>query len=513
MSISVTALEKLKRTNLELSSYDIPTDREFPPVKRELQLLTEYTFIYILKLLGIEDEKKLSEILLRLKEGTPFYDFTFLVYNLSKSETDFDFLTLPENIPIYNKIAVVSEYFEIHLLPYANVLKRIAENKQYGLYQENQEIIFFLDEYYAVKDSIDIKEFMHQFRKILKYKTQLIFERFFQDNIFYRIKEVLSKNETIENENTLCFYVYGFDYYNNQISNEEENSLHDHIGFCISYLAKHGELKFQTHRRNKFFPIFKEDKAAVDYFFSHDNIAKRNLNLFIPFLKDVCPREEIFDFCNFLRNNIYKDNGKIFDDSKSFLIRYLTSLIQNKAFSEKTKLYQDIFKLLPQRFICERSPCISHGLLNNKESTLYMFYDDNKNYLFSAFDGGNQNETIPEAHVFVEVNILKKNNSGLVECWNWHELKENQKQEDNKSGIIIHSKRITIDGALRAWRMETASKMKCIPEDILDDVTLSHFARSRPVTRGALPNRFHNKLGDEIINIIRNVIYARDRNN
>ena len=95
---------------------------------------------------------------------------------------------------------------------------------------------------------------MHQFRKILKYKTQLIFERFFQENIFYRIKEVLSKNEAIENENTLGFYVYGFDYYNNQISNEEENSLHKHIGFCISYLAKHGELKFQNHRRNKFFP-------------------------------------------------------------------------------------------------------------------------------------------------------------------------------------------------------------------------------------------------------------------
>ena len=78
---------------------------------------------------------------------------------------------------------------------------------------------------------------------------------------------------------------------------------------------------------------------------------------------------------------------------------------------------------------------------------------------------------------------------------------------------IANCEAITIDGALRAWRMETASKMKCIPEDILDDVTLSHFARSRPVTRGALPDRFHNKLGDEIINIIRNVIYARDRNN
>ncbi len=512
MNRVLESLNRLPKTSSYLFQTPLPVSMEAEPVKKQMQVLTEMTFIYVLKLLGVEDEKTLAELVSRLREGTPFYDFTFLAHNLAKSRTDFDFLTSPENLTAYAKIAEVSRDCDVQLLPYVNVLAKIAENKQYGLYQENQEIIFFLDEYYSVKDSIDIKEFMHQFRKILKYKTQLIFERFFQENIFHRIKEVLSQNEAIENENTLGFYVYGFDYYNNQISNEEENSLHEHIGFCISYLAKHGELKFQNHRRIKFFPIFKENKAAIDYFFSRDNMARRNLSQFIGFLKDVCPKEEIFDFCSFLRNNIYKDNKEILDDSKSSLIRYLTSLIQSKAFSEKTKLYQDIFKLLPQRFICERSPSISHGLLNNKESTLYMFYDENKNYLFSAFDGGNQNETIPEAHVFVEVNILKKNKSGLVECWNWHELKENQKQEDNKSGIIIHSKRITIDGALRAWRMETAAKMKCSPEDILDDATLFYLAHSRPVTRGALPDRFHNKLGDEIINVIRNVLYTRNGN-
>ena len=76
---SLEALSQLKLKSSSLRSLEIPVSSESAPIKKELQFLTEMTFIYILKLLGVEDDKKLSDIILRLKKGTPFYDFVFSV--------------------------------------------------------------------------------------------------------------------------------------------------------------------------------------------------------------------------------------------------------------------------------------------------------------------------------------------------------------------------------------------------------------------------------------------------
>ena len=74
MSRTFSALKQLNQTSASLrNSQFVPTHLEFPPVKKQMQYIAEMTFIYILRLLGVEDEKKLAEIVLRLKEGTPFY--------------------------------------------------------------------------------------------------------------------------------------------------------------------------------------------------------------------------------------------------------------------------------------------------------------------------------------------------------------------------------------------------------------------------------------------------------
>ena len=102
MRLTLASLNQVQQTSASLrKSQIIPTHLESPPVKNKMQYLTEMTFIYILKLLGVEDEEKLSEIVSRLKEGTPFYDFTVLAHNLPKSKTDFEFLSSPEKHPAY----------------------------------------------------------------------------------------------------------------------------------------------------------------------------------------------------------------------------------------------------------------------------------------------------------------------------------------------------------------------------------------------------------------------------
>lgn len=159
MTATLERLNHLKQTTSSLKKSPVPVSLEAEPVKKQMQFLTEMTFIYILKLLGVEDEEKLAQIVSRLREGTPFYNFTFLAHNLAKSKTNFDFLTSPENLSAYAKIAEVSRECGIVLLPYVNVLSRIAENKQYGLYSENQEVGFFLDEYHRYKDSVDASVF------------------------------------------------------------------------------------------------------------------------------------------------------------------------------------------------------------------------------------------------------------------------------------------------------------------------------------------------------------------
>lgn len=355
---SVESLQLLQQTSFSLLSAPVPVAQEYPSVKTQLQILTELTFIYVLKLLGVEDEKKLESILSRLRKGTLFYDFTFLAHNLAKSKTDFDFLTQPENLPVYAKIAEVSQECGVVLLPYVNVLARIADNKQYGLYSENQEIQFFLDEYDRCKQSVSAKEFLHQFKKILKYRTQLLFERFIKDGIFSIIQSTLNDySSKISGEQTLVFYVYGLHYYQSDISNDDENFLLEHIKFCVTHLNSHNAISFESYRPPRYFPNFANETQAIKYFFNHNTEVLSSQNRFIGLLKDVCPTDDAYDFCVFLRKNFYSRWQKniiapiLYESSKSEFSRLMAETLDE--YSDKIPLYQIIQGLLKQgKIIC-----------------------------------------------------------------------------------------------------------------------------------------------------------------
>ena len=412
-------LNRLKQKSYTLISSPIPVSLEHPPVKKQMQVLTEMTFIYVLKLLGVEDEKTLAELVARLREGTPFYNFTFLAHNLAKSKTDFDFLTDPENLAAYAKIAEVSRECNVELLPYVNVLARIAENKQYGLYSENQEVGFFLDEYYKCKNSVDETEFLHQFKKILKYETQNVFERFINDRIFSIIQHTLvDYSSKISAEQTLALYVYGVRYYDAEISNDDENFLIDHIGFCVNYLSKHGEIAFKPQAKAPFFPKFANEESSIRYFFEHNGAVRNSLDRFIALLKDVCPTSETYDFCEFLRENLYAKNPLLFDDRKSEFAYRISTEIRNRAKLGNVQLYKDFCRLLPEKMVCERSP----NLLHHGGRKYYHFFDKRERFLFYADETGNKNQKVPTAHVFVELEVLKRDENGRVVLWNWNEL-------------------------------------------------------------------------------------------
>ncbi|MBR1721834.1 MAG: hypothetical protein IJ727_05030, partial [Treponema sp.] len=77
MNRVLESLNRLPKTSSSLFQAPHPLSLEAEPVKKQMQVLTEMTFIYVLKLLGVEDEKTLAKLVSRLRKGTPFYDFTF----------------------------------------------------------------------------------------------------------------------------------------------------------------------------------------------------------------------------------------------------------------------------------------------------------------------------------------------------------------------------------------------------------------------------------------------------
>lgn len=415
---AIDSLNNLQQTSSSLVDAPIPVDLVHPPVQFQMGYLLELTFIYVLKLLGVEDEMKLAEIMSHLRKGSLFYDFTHLAHNLAKSKTDFDFLTSPENLPAYKKIAEVSNECNIELLPYVNVLCKIADNKQYGLYTENQEILFFLDEYGRNKESVDAKEFLHQFKKILKYQTQKIFEQFITDNIFLIIEQTLKDYEDkIVNDSMLASYVYGIHYYQGLISNENENALIEHIRYCISYLSTQNIINYNPNSPKIFFPEFHTHQQAVDYFFEHNNFVLTSLDRFIGLLKDYCPIDVVIDFCSYLRKNINAIKPIIFDEKKNSFNKYIAEKIREKASKGNIKLYKDMYDLLPLIYQCERSPTfLDHG-----GDPLFIFNKPNGDFLFYALEKGNVSSAVPEAHIIVEVEILEKNKSGYATKWRWNE--------------------------------------------------------------------------------------------
>lgn len=400
----------------------VPSETTSIAIETQLKTLQELPYFPILNFLAEENEAKLCKIVSQLKTGTSdFYEFIFLAYSLSKSETDFDLLTSSEKLPVYEKIVAVSELCGIDLPPYINVLKKIADNKQFGLYSENQEIAFFLEEYDRYKNSCDATEFLRGFRKILKYPTQCLFERFIHDDIFSLIKSTLDFFDSkITNEQILVFYVYGLHYYESDISNEDENFLLNHIKFCVNYLSSHNKITFLPPSETRLIPKFEDDESAIYYFFDHNKETVHSLDRFVALLKDICPSQEANDFCDFLRLNLHKNKAVSCDDIKNHFVKTMAKIIREKIKSENIQLYKDICNLLPQWFICERSPHLFH----HGGFTYYHFFDYYGVFLFYAAEHGNQNQKVPEAHVKIELEILEKNKNGYVTLWNWNSLNE-----------------------------------------------------------------------------------------
>ena len=263
---------------------------------------------------------------------------------------------------------------------------------------------------------------MHQFRKILKYRTQEIFNRFIADGIFNLIQETLKEySDHIQSSQELALYVYGLHYYDKEISNDDESFLNDHIVFCIDYLSRHNNIEFHPRKKVPVFPRFKEESQAVEYFFEHNEKALKSLDMFIGLFKDICPTENVNEFCSFLRANIGKGRKALFDESKNAFSKLVSKLIKEKAQSTNIKLYKDIRLLLPQRFKCKRSPLVDS--INGK--TRYIFIDKNGHTLFYAFEDGNKNREIPKSHDdIIEVEILEKDSDGNVTLWKWSYAKD-----------------------------------------------------------------------------------------
>ncbi len=415
---ALESLDRLHRAGLSLSSAPVPSQAYSDAVKTHLNILDSLPFSTILQLLADENELRLGAIVSRLKSGTPFYSFLVLAYNLSKKETDFDLLTSPENVPVYEQMLSVSEMCGSTLPPYINVLKKIAGNRQFCLYSENQEVGFFLEEYDRYKNSCDATDFLHAFRKILKYPTQRLFERFIHDGIFSLIKSTLKKHASkIASEQVLTFYVYGLHYYQSGISNEDENFLLEHIRFCVSYLLQHDEIAFQMPDKTPLFPAFGNDEAAIDYFFARNKAAVRSLDRFIGLLKDICQSPEANEFCEFLRLNLYKNKRVRFDDTKNHFAKIMARTICQKAKSENVRLYTDICGLMPQVYICSRSPKIWR---HNGE--VFYIFNDAYGVLFCALESGGRNVKAPKSHTQIELEVLERNEKGYVTVWNWHDL-------------------------------------------------------------------------------------------
>ena len=412
------ALVRLQKTNLDFPSSPVPSKETADGVEWQLQIVRDLTFIHIFHLLAEEDEEGLEKIVRRVKTGTPFYDFAFLAYSLSREETDFDFLTAPENLSVYERIADVSEESGIYL-PYINVLRKIADNKQFGLYSENQEVEFFLDEYGRKKDSVSAEDFLRSFRKILKYPTQRLFGRFIRDGIFSLIQSVLADHAAkIASEQTLAIHVYGLHYYQSGTPNADENFLYEHIRFCVSYLARHGQIEFHPTAKPPLLPKFDREEDAIAYFFSHNEKTLKSLDRFIALLKDICRSQEANDFCDFLRKNLYKENAVRFDDTKSDFARVMARTIRKKAQTEKVKLYKEICTLMSELHVCEFVPSV----FRPGREPLYLFRNTDEDFYCYALISGNKRGTTPPSNVKIELEIFERNEHDKATRWTWHEL-------------------------------------------------------------------------------------------
>lgn len=320
------------------------------------------------------------------------------------------------------------------------------------------------------------------------------------DNIFTIIQETLKKHEDIIiSVHMLTLYVYGLHYYEVLLSNENENLLVSHINFCVSHLANHNYIKFNTIERQKFFPTFDNNKAAVEYFFEHNQKVLKSHDRFIGLLKDCCSAEEVLDFCNYLRENLNKQEPVLFDEDKTKFNRYIARKIRDATEQNNAKVYQDIFKLLPLRYICLRQPTVTRS----SYGTLLIFNDKKGKFLFYAVDEGNLSSKTPEANVLVELEILKKTPNGYAEQWRWKDVEPSAIKETYQT-----NGQKSLDAALREWRDKKAKEKNIKPYEVIDDYELNYLVTNKPVTKGALSSRpYDNNMKDEIINIIRKSIY------
>lgn len=301
---------------------------------------------YILNLLANEDEWELKDVVSNLKPGTPVCEIAFLAWQLAKDESDFDSLTDPKNLPVYQRIMEAARESNVVLPPYVALLMKISGDKKDGL-SGNQGLAVFLDEYDKFRGTVSPKGFLQQYRKLLS-----------------------------REERKLVEYIF----------NHQMHELH----------PKKKELRI---------PAFESDMQAVEWFFEHNGDYLNSLGRFIGFFKDVCHSPDVDEFCDFLRNNLYEDKNCIFDTEKSELLRFISKTILQRSLTENIKLYKDIAFMLTRHIVCQRS-------------LLSVFTDGQGNVLFCASENGSKKRKLPEVNVPVIVEVLERNEQGVVTEWN-----------------------------------------------------------------------------------------------
>lgn len=297
---SIESLKKLYITAKNLPQKEFLSSASKQEIQNVNERMENLFAVPILNFLFEGDYKKLVELEKRFNQNTPIYNLTKFAGCLCADETDFEFLTNPENLENYVKLKKIAEKFQKEIPHYVNILQKICDNKSLGLYQEFQEIYFFFEEVEKSSSRNFIFAF-ENYKRILKLQTQKIFQEFISIDLFERASEILLKYENkIGDENVLDFYIFGELFFNLSLSNENENILLRHIDFCVRYLSKTKFIEFKRIETKKYFLQYGDLKERLKLFFKNENFD--NIDRLPPLLKDYSLNNtEIVLFCNELR--------------------------------------------------------------------------------------------------------------------------------------------------------------------------------------------------------------------
>lgn len=73
------------------------------------------------------------------------------------------------------------------------------------------------------------------------------------------------------------------------------------------------------------------------------------LDLFIALFKDICPFEDVYDFCAFVREHIGTKTDEKFDGGKSYLSKLIVNAVQTRK--AECRLYNKMCALFAETII------------------------------------------------------------------------------------------------------------------------------------------------------------------